>query len=472
MQRGERRLRIGEAFLRSGDAILKRGRVGAEFAERFAVDGAHADRAGPITGNDAFASQRGPERDVGERLGLAEFLAGLVPHLRDFIPPARNDPAIRRKIDPRRAARMRRPTLDFLRLFHIPKRDFSILARRSEHAGHERQAGHADFVAGQRVVFLRGRAFPNLDAAIAIRRGEKTAIRRVGDGRHPIGVFFDRSDEAAVLRRVNFHQLIRPAERDVLLIRAEVRGEDLIHFIPDRADAFARLDVPKRDLARLPAEPAACEQELPVAAEFDDFREAFREGEHAQQFERLGVVKCDLFLPANGHERCPRTRGERGERIRDARADDGFEREFAGHRGRSIGPGERDDGGLHVVCGGGDGFPRRRFEELTRDPFLDHGQIWVGKFVAFRRHPRLFGLLHAFEKQTGARIPGLHNFAILTALNRRRVSREIEPGLFLVGVVTVQTRVFENRQDVIVIRDLLLRLSRGDGGDDGDAERI
>ena len=268
-------------------------------------------------------------------------------------------------------------------------------------------------------------------------------------------------NEASVFRCVDFHELRRAAERDELLIRAEVRGEHLIEFLAHRRDAFARLDFPNHDLARLPATPAAGEDELAVAAEADDRRKALGEGEHAERFERLGVEKDDLLLPAERHQWRPRARAERGERIRFCRVDDGIEREFARHRRRAFGTRQRDDGDLHVVRRDRDGLAAGGFEKLAVDPLAHDGDFAVGKFVALRRHLRILRLHYALEEQAAAAVAGPEHLAVFATLQRALVSREIEPGLFFVGVVAVQAGVAENGEDVVAVVGFVGRLGAG-----------
>ena len=355
---------------------------------------------------------------------------------------------------------MRGPAPDLRALLHIPKRDLPVLARAREHAGHECERRARDLVAGQRVEWLRLRAgLPHFHAAIAVRGREIFSIRAVRDRRDPLGVLFDQPRLFAVLRVENFHLLVRPAERDELLIRADVRREHRVRLVAHGADALARGHVPHHDLAEFSAEPAARDEQLRIPRKAERVRKSLGEGEHADAIQRLRVVKQHLPLPADRHERRPRARRHRDDRIVRARFHKRLHRQIARHRRRAVRLRERHDCHVHLVRGDRRRLAVRIFEREARDPRLQQRHVALGKRVALWRHLRIAVRLADFVNEAAVRIAGLDHRAVLTARDRRLIRREIEARLLLVGVVAVRAGVPENRRNLIGVGHL--RLGKG-----------
>ena len=315
-------------------------------------------------------------------------------------------------------------------------------------------------MAGERIERLGLCArLPNLHAPAAIRRGEVFAVRAKGDGRHPIGVLFDEPGHLAILGLVELHALIRTAERDELMIRRNIRRQHRIRLIPHTAHAVARRDIPQHHRAGLPAQPAACEQQLCIAREAQHIRVALRESEHAQRLHRLRVVKEDLPLPADRHQRGPRARRHRHHRAIAARLHKRLQRQIPRHRRRAIRARERDDRRGHIILLRRSRLARRILQRKPRDPALQQRHLPVIQLVPFRRHLRLLRLRAHLIHQRTVRVPRLHRRPTLTARQRALIRREIQPRLLLIRVVAIRADIAENRRDVIGIRHLRRHVS-------------
>ena len=68
-------------------------------------------------------------------------------------------------------------------------------------------------------------------------------------------------------------------------------------------------------------------------------------------------------------------------------------------------------------------------------------------------------------QQAAVGIAGFGRDAAAAALQRVGVAREVEAALGFIGIVAGVAGVFEQRMDVILIRDFLLRLAKRDGED-------
>ena len=120
-------------------------------------------------------------------------------------------------------------------------------------------------------------------------------------------------------------------------------------------------------------------------------------------------------------------------------------------------------------------FPRGRgfvFQQAALDPFHEKIDLRGGELVALGRHLRLGGLFDEVDEGRG-NIAGFDDFPGGAAFHGTRKGGEIETAFGLVRVMAIQARLLEEGQDVVVVRDLLLRGKerRGEQGDDGDTEQ-
>ena len=192
-------------------------------------------------------------------------------------------------------------------------------------------------MAAEGEVLAAGERFPDEQAAVAVAGGQQHAVGAELQRRHPVGVLLDLVEQRAVLGRVDADHLARAAQGDLRLIGADVGGQDGSRS--RRRPSMMRSPVvtfQTDDLARLAAAAAAGQEQAAVAAELQHVRHAFRERQHAEQLQRVGVVEQHLLLPADGDQRRPRV---------------------AGQGGHGVGPGGRTTGSSRSVFGGIGGGP-------------------------------------------------------------------------------------------------------------------
>ena len=143
----------------------------------------------------------------------------------------------------------------------------------------------------------------------------KHCVRAEFDSVDPVGVFLDFADERAVLGRVDADHLAGTAERDRCWSAEMSAARTASCLVADFDDLLAGLHVPNDDLTRLPAAPAAGEQQPAIAAEFEHMRRAVIERQYAEQLKRVAVVEQHLLLPANSDQRRPRAGGQSDHRV-------------------------------------------------------------------------------------------------------------------------------------------------------------
>ena len=95
----------------------------------------------------------------------------------------------------------------------------------------------------------------------AIAAGEPTAVGRELHRRHPVGMLADPVFQTAVPRAVNLQHAIGTAERNPLLVRAEIGGQHRVVLITHRDDPLTAGDIPDDDAARMPAASASRQQQ-------------------------------------------------------------------------------------------------------------------------------------------------------------------------------------------------------------------
>ena len=80
---------------------------------------------------------------------------------------------------------------------HFPPCQAAVLTacRQQIGIGPPGQAGDHFFVGAEGLKLVAGVRFPNIQAAIPVSGGQKDAVRAKRKGRHPVGVFFDISQQ-------------------------------------------------------------------------------------------------------------------------------------------------------------------------------------------------------------------------------------------------------------------------------------
>src|SRR5688572_16235246 len=356
-------LEVLDLLIHAGEAGSEGRGVGGQFADALGVrEVPDSDRAGVIAGDDAGAVvvEGGAEGEIGELLEGLEGVAVGGPDFDLAVAARGDDPAVVGEGDGEDAAGVGGDVFGHLAVFHVPELDGAVLGGRREEFGVAAEGGVGDalLVAGAVVQFAGGVALPDPEAACAVAGGEIAAVGAEGDGLDPVGVLLDGVFLGGVGGGVDLEDLERGAQGDAGLVRGNVGGEDFVEFFADLGDALAGEHVPGDDLSGLGADAAAGDEELAVAGELERAREAFGEGEDADEFEGVGVVEEDLFLAADGDERGPGAGGDGGGCGVAVVGDDGLGKEFGvgrGHGGRALRLADAgDDGEVGLRLGGGD----------------------------------------------------------------------------------------------------------------------
>ena len=238
------------------------------------------------------------------------------------------------------------------------------------------------------------------------------------------------------------------------MVRRNVRRQHCVNFITHGASTLARRHIPQHDLPRLSTNSARSEQQLRIARKAQHIWKPFGKCQHTEPLGRLGVEKEYLSLPADRHERRPRTRCHRENHVALTRTHKRLHRQIARHRRRAIGAFERNNCRVHFVRGDLRWFAAGIFERKASDPVFQQRKFTLAQLVALRWHLRLLRLSAHFIHQRSVSVSGFDDRTVFTAGERGCVSRQIEARLFFVGVVAVRADVAENGRDVLGIRHL------------------
>ncbi len=176
-------------------------------------------------------------------------------------------------------------------------------------------------------------AFPNVQPARAIARGQQHAVGTVVDAQHPVGVLFDFRELFGVGRLVKLDQAIGSAQRDQRLLIVDVGRQHAVPFVAHGDGPLAALDVPNYGLAAFGTAAAGGQQQLSVGAEGQMLDLPFFKRQDADQFQRVGVVQQDLPLTRDRHDRGPGAAGNRGDLAGPRGPYHRLQRQLAGHRG-------------------------------------------------------------------------------------------------------------------------------------------
>src|SRR5439155_8624902 len=114
-------------------------------------------------------------------------------------------------------------------------------------------ARNRGLVAAQGIELIPAGRFPHAQSTVAITAGEKDAIGAVRNSGDPVGVLGEFVKRRTSGCGINLEQFSRAAQCNGGLIRAYVRGEDLIVFLPNLSYLAAGDDIVQHDLSRLPA---------------------------------------------------------------------------------------------------------------------------------------------------------------------------------------------------------------------------
>ena len=409
----------------------------------------------PVAGDEGISGEHCAEGDFAQGLGGHEELAGLVPDFGDFIPAAGDESAVCGEVHKFAASGVGGPFFSFFALRHIPQHEGAVLPGRGEEAGEKGERVDGAFVSREGDGFGAAGGFPDGDSTRPVCAGDVISFGGEGDGGDPIGVFFDRTQEGAVFGLVEFEDSAGASEYDGSVVGTEVCGEHLVDFVAEGGDALAVFDFPEGDLPGFSAGSAAAEEDLAVSGESEDGGESLGEGEGSEHLEGVGVEEEDLFLAADGGEGRPWACGQSHEGIGAGHwGEDHGLRETLGHGRRSGGPLEGDFGDGDGVGHGGP-LAGERLGDSPGDPLFNEPHFVGGEPVTLRGHDRFFAALDATQEEAGGCISGLEDFTVVGACEGGGVGGEIEAGFLFIGVVTVEAGVLEEREDVVLVGDLV-----------------
>ena len=314
---------------------------------------------------------------------------------------------------------------------------------------------------------------PDHDVSVAVGGREKDAVRTEVGARDPLGVLRDQVELLAVGHVVALHLLGVGADDDPAVIRGDVGGHQLVELLARLGDASSGAHVPDHGVAQLAAAAAAEDEQRAVGAELERAGVALGVRQDAGQLAGFGVVEKDLLLTCDGEQRGPGARGH-GDDRGGARGDDhGLEQHVLGARGgpvglaRGTGHGQLDLGAAGLARDAVLGLQR-----AALDPLGQRREVLGVQRGAFRRHERLLLLGAARPETAGRRIARVDDRAAGAAVHETGVARQLKAALLLVRVVAREALVLKERPDVVVVRQLVLRLgadAEQGGADEGPA---
>ena len=471
--RSERRNEFGETLLGSRHPVDQLRRIArdlgnfapgrsieeTDFAEPVACD----KRLGVVKPHDA-----GDLIGLLHALGLFEALAIDTPQGARPVGAAGKETTVGREGDRLDIASMRAPTGDLLAGLHLPGRDRAVrgAAREDVGVGAPGQVGDATLVLAEVIEFAPVVGLPDEDIAITIGgREQDTVGTEVGTG-DPLGMLGNQVELLARRDIEALHLLGVGSEDDLAVVGRDVGRHDLVELLADLGDTLAGVDVPDDGMPQLAAAAAAHDEERTVGAELQRTRVTFGIRQDAGEIVRIRVVEQDLLLAGDREERGPWARCHRDHRRRTRRHDDRLKEHVrrtghgAGGLARAASKGEVDLGLVGFL-----GHASLGLKHAVGDPLGKQRQVLGLERCAFRRHERLFLLRAARPKAACLGIARVDDRTAATAVHQAGVAGQFEPAFLLVGIMTREALVLEQRPDMVVIRQLLPFLPPGGGRD-------
>ncbi len=238
---------------------------------------------------------------------------------------------------------------------------------------------------------MRFGGFPHEHFAVAIGGGQEHIVGAEPNRGYPIGVLLDLINEFAARSRKNAHHFARPTQRDQALIGANVGRQNDIVFVANFGNALAGCNIPQHHAAAFRFVPAAGQQNLSIAAEAQHMHSPLGKRQHADQLQRVGVVKQNFFLPRHGDQRRPRAGGKRRHCPGALGVHHRLKRQARRHGWRPVGLliQRRRELQLRVIFLCRLRFASRTLERPVFDESLNDRQLIIGQFRRVQRHVRL-----------------------------------------------------------------------------------
>ena len=395
---GERRDKLDEALLECDKAVGDLSRIARNLSDLATGCGLEeTDLSQPIAGDEGLGVVE-PD-DAGhlvvllDALSMLESLTVDAPHGGGAVGSARNQSAIRQEGDGLHVAAMGAPGGDLLTGLHLPGGNDAIGGTAGEDVGvgAPGEVSDAALMLAEVIEFPAVIGFPDIDIAVAVRRGEQDAVGTKVGASHPLGVLGNQVELLARSDVKALHLLGIGGEDDLAVVRRDVGRHHLVELFADLGDALTGLDVPDDGVANLAAATAAHNEQRTVGTELQRTGITFGVGQDAGKIVRVGVVEENLFLSGDGEERSPRAGRHGDHRGRTRRHDDGLEQDVfrtghcAGRLTGSAGEGKVDlrlIGGLrHAALG---------LEHAALNPLGKQRQVLGLQRSAFRWHVGLF----------------------------------------------------------------------------------